>query len=162
MGIVKLQELHLISVFVFLVSFLRDSILQRKRVNRQIKELQQRKRNQGCQTGVINLSQILSSNSDHKYTAGLSSANWDHCHPPRWVIPKGLVQEQHSEWTLLSGRNIQGHLQTDKSGSPAKTAEGGLRLEARRLVSKAVPEHMERPECYSRQRQLGWGHTRAY
>lgn len=88
-GIVKLRELHLISVFVFLVSFLRDPILQRKRFNRQIKELQQRKINQGCQTGVINLYQILPSNSDHKYTAGLSSANWDHCHPPKMGDSKG-------------------------------------------------------------------------
>lgn len=59
-----------------MVSFLRDPRLQRKRVKQANKGVEVKKINQGCGTGVTNLYQILSSNSDHKHTAGLSSASW--------------------------------------------------------------------------------------
>ena len=75
-GILKLRELHLISVFVFMVSFLRDPRLQRRRVKQANKGVEVKKINQRCRPGVTNLYQILSSNSDHKHTARLSSASW--------------------------------------------------------------------------------------
>lgn len=44
---------------------------------------------------------------------------------------------------LLSRRNLQGHLQADEAGISLKNAEGRLCLEARRPVSKSVPNEKD-------------------